>query len=225
MLLPGAKIEFNIPNFRSLVDTRKNSKAHRSLGALMEAAERAREAVPGLADAMRAMSERDGVNDVRFVFQMDPSYINAVNRLMLEGKLSWAEFNTMARTVPAPYRLTEICAKDSDSNRSAFTLNPLPLLAFNDSAEVSRALFAAEVHLRYGLNGRLLGADLLPGAQRAVAGQKVLQPFVDAGVQPVPAAGGLRAGAGAGPAAPATLAVAAQRAAGRPGAQGAIAGA
>lgn len=79
----------------------------------MEAAERAREAVPGLADAMRAMSERDGVNDVRFVFQMDPSYINAVNRLMLEGKLSWAEFNTMARTVPAPYRLTEICAKDS----------------------------------------------------------------------------------------------------------------
>ncbi len=190
MLLPGAKIEFNIPNFRSLVDTRKNSKAHRSLGALMEAAERAREAVPGLADAMRAMSERDGVNDVRFVFQMDPSYINAVNRLMLEGKLSWAEFNTMARTVPAPYRLTEICAKDSDSNRSAFTLNPLPLLAFNDSAEVSRSLFAAEVHLRYGLNGRLLGADLLPGAQRAVAGQKVLQPFVDAGVQPVPAAGG-----------------------------------
>lgn len=101
----------------------------------------------------------------------------------------------------------------------------MPLLAFNDSAEVSRALFAAEVHLRYGLNGRLLGADLLPGAQRAVAGQKVLQPFVDAGVQPVPAAGGLRAGAGAGPAAPATLAVAAQRAAGRPGAQGAIAGA
>ncbi len=190
MLLPGAKIEFNIPNFRSLVDTRKNSKAHRSLGPLMEAAERAREAVPGLANAMRAMSEQDGVNDVRFVFQMDPSYINAVNRLMLEGKLSWAEFNTMARTVPAPYRLTEICAKDSDSNRSAFTLNPMPMLAFNDSAEVSRSLFAAEVHLRYGLNGQLLGADLLPGAQRAVAGQKVLQPFVDAGVQPVPAAGG-----------------------------------
>ncbi|MHA6894973.1 AvrE-family type 3 secretion system effector [Ralstonia pseudosolanacearum] len=190
MLLPGAKIEFNIPNFRSLVDTRKNSKAHQSLGALVEAADRAREAVPGLANAMRAMSEQDGVNDVRFVFQMDPSYINAVNRLMLEGKLSWAEFNTMARTVPAPYRLTEICAKDSDSNRSAFTLNPLPMLAFNDSAEVSRSLFAAEVHLRYGLNGQLLGADLLPGAQRAVAGQKVLQPFVDAGVQPVPAAGG-----------------------------------
>ncbi|MBB6593252.1 type III effector protein [Ralstonia solanacearum] len=190
MLLPGAKIEFNIPNFRALVDPRKNSKAHRSLGPLMEASERARQAVPGLANAMRAMSELESVNDVRFVFQMDPSYINAVNRLMLEGKLSWAEFNAMARTVPAPYRLTEICAKDSDSNRSAFTLNPLPLLAFNDSAEVSRSLFAAEVHLRYGLNGQLLGADLLPGAQRAVAGQKVLQPFVDAGVQPVPAAGG-----------------------------------
>lgn len=190
MLLPGAKIEFNIPNFRALVDTRKNSKAHRSLGPLMEASERARQAVPGLANAMRAMSELDGVNDVRLVFQMDPSYINAVNRLMLEGKLSWAEFNVMARTVPAPYRLTEICAKDSDSNRSAFTLNPLPLLAFNDSVEVSRSLFAAEVHLRYGLTGQLLGADLLPGAQRAVAGQKVLQPFVDAGAQPVPVAGG-----------------------------------
>ncbi len=190
MLLPGAKIEFNIPNFRALVDTRKNSKAHRSLGPLIEASERARQAVPGLANAMRAMAEGDGVNDVRFVFQMDPSYINAVNRLMLEGKLSWAEFNTMARTVPAPYRLTEICAKDTDSNRSAFTLNPLPMLAFNDSAEVSRSLYSAEVHLRYGLNGHLLGADLLPGAQRAVAGQKVLQPFVDAGVQPVPAAAG-----------------------------------
>lgn len=185
MLLPGAKIEINIPNVGALEDGRKGSSAHRSLGGVMESSLHAREAIPGLANAMRAMAKLEGTNDTRFVFQMDPAFINAVNRQMLEGTLSWEELNTLARTMPAPYRLTEICAKNSDANRSAFSFNPLPVVAFNDSAEASQSLFTAEAHLRYGLDGRIVGCDLLPGAQRAVGDQPLFRAFAREGVHPV----------------------------------------
>ncbi|GLU31991.1 AvrE-family type 3 secretion system effector [Trinickia caryophylli] len=185
MLLPGAKIEINIPNVDALKKGQKSSKAHRSLGPVMESSVRARESIPGLDNAMRAMARLEGTNDTRFVFQMDPGYINAVNRQMLEGTMSWEELNVLARTMPAPYRLTEICAKDSDTNRSALSINPLPVLAFNDSAETSRSLFTAEAHLRYGLDGSIIGCDLLPGAQRAARDQPLLQPFARADIHPV----------------------------------------
>jgi hypothetical protein len=138
MLMPGAKIEFNIPNIGALEKGTSRSGAHRSLGPLMESSIRARAAIPGLANAMRAMASLEGTNDARFVFQMDPAFINTVNRLMLEGRLAWKELDILARTMPAPYRLTEVCAKNSDKNRSAASVNPLPVVAFNDSAEVSR---------------------------------------------------------------------------------------
>ena len=190
MLMPGAKIEINIPNVDALEKGRKNSKAHRSLGPVMESSLRARESIPGLASAMQAMAKMEGTNDTRFVFQMDPGYINAVNRQMLEGTMSWDELNVLARTMPAPYRLTEICAKDSDTNRSALSINPLPVVAFNDSAEASRSLFTAEAHLRYGLDGSIIGCDLLPGAQRAARDQPLFQSFANQGVDPARIAGG-----------------------------------
>lgn len=188
MLMPGAKIEFNIPDIGALEKGARNSRAHRSLGPLMESSLRARAAIPGLANAMRAMASLEGTNDARFVFQMDPAFINTVNRLMLEGRLAWEELNVLARTMPAPYRLTEVCAKNSDKNRSAASVNPLPVVAFNDSAEVSRELFAAEAHLRYGLDGRFVGCDLLPSAQRAARNQPLLKPFASDGIHPVLAA-------------------------------------
>ena len=187
MLLPGAKIEFDIPSVTALEDGKSKTRAHRSLGTVMEKSVHARESVPGLTAAMQAMAKAEGTNDTRFVFQMDPSYINAVNRLMLEGTMSWEELNLLARTMPAPYRLTEICAKDSDTNRSALSVNPLPVIAFNDSAEASRSLFTAEAHLRYDLGGNIIGCDLLPSAQRAAAAQPLLQSFASEGVHPVKA--------------------------------------
>lgn len=188
MLVPGAKIEINIPNVDALEKARKDSKAHRSLGPVMEASVRAQESIPGLAGAMKAMAALEGTNDTRFVFQMDPGYINAVNRQMLEGTMSWDEFNVLARTMPAPYRLTEICAKDSDTNRSALSINPLPVVVFNDSGEASRSLFTAEVQLRYGLDGGIIGCDMLPSAQRAARDQPLLRPFAKQGIFPVSAA-------------------------------------
>ena len=190
MLMPGAKIEFDIPNVTALEDGKKKSRAHRSLGTVLDKSNHARESVPGLAAAMQAMANVEGTNDTRFVFQMDPAYINAVNRLMLEGTMSWDELNVLARTLPALYRLTDICAKNSDANRSGLSINPLPIIAFNDSAETSRSLFTAEAQLRYDLDGKIIACDLMPSAQRAAATQPLLQSFANDGVHPVKAPSG-----------------------------------
>ena len=190
MLIPGARIELNLLGKGSLDSTVTQAVGHWHLGAKMGELDAVKQQIPGMADVLKRIKDNsENIDQVRFVFEMRPQALRALNDAMAlqrlqqaaaEGgpalsapqqerlALSWHEVMHMARSSPDLYRLAVIVPHNTDDNPSAVNTG---FLGFNHGRAASKAhqLFQSEVQLRYDMYDRLVGAEVLEGAGRALA--------------------------------------------------------
>lgn len=189
MLIPGARIELNLFGKGSLDGAVSQAVGHWHLGSKMGDLEQVKRQIPGLAEVLKRIKDNgENINQVRFVFEMRPQALRALNDAMdLERRraaagnggapldeaesnrlsMSWNEVLHAARSNPDLYRLAVIVPHNTDDNPSVANVG---FLGFNHGRAAVKAhqLFQSEVQLRYDMYDKLVGAELLEGAGRAL---------------------------------------------------------
>ena len=151
--------------------------------------EQVKQQIPGLAEVLKRIKDNgENINQVRFVFEMRPQALRALNDAMdLERRrtaaanggapldeaesnrlsMSWNEVLHAARSNPDLYRLAVIVPHNTDDNPSAANVG---FLGFNHGRVAVKAhqLFHSEVQLRYDMYDKLVGAEVLEGAGRTL---------------------------------------------------------
>ncbi|WP_420714743.1 AvrE-family type 3 secretion system effector [Roseateles sp. SL47] len=181
VLIPGVRIELNMFGTGSLDELVTHAVGHWHLGGKMAEVAQARRAIPGMDQLLGYLRDHSHeVNQVRFVFEMRPDALYAINdalemrRLQMEGQpvtrppMAWADVLGQARGNPQLYRLAVIVPHNTDDNPVNASVG-LGGLAHSRTAGTSHQLFQGELQLRYGLYDRLLGAEVLEGGRRAMA--------------------------------------------------------
>jgi hypothetical protein len=201
LIIPGARIEINTLGKVALDGALRKAIGHWGLGtAMMREVPQAVDQVPGLAHVLQAMKGLPMVDQVRFVFEMRPQAILAINDALAlkesedgataaqgldpraHPRLDWQQLLIQARTNPNLYRLAAISAHNTDDNpTTASTVLGFATLSHTGSA--SHQLFSPEVQMRYGPRDELVQVEMLESAGRAM--QQQLQPLAGAGVSAV----------------------------------------
>lgn len=136
------------------------------------------------------------MNQVRFVFEMRPQAIVAINDALEvkqhaqaaaalglrepAGAMAWRDALVAAQRSPDLYRLAAIAVHNTDENPVTSRVG-LPLLNVAATAVSSHQLFEAEIQFRYGLYDRIEGAEVLEAGVRAL--RQSLDPLQVVGVQ------------------------------------------
>lgn len=226
-LVPGVRVELNLLGRESLDLLVTRALGHTGLGGKLAEAHAIKDRIPGLADVMSRFKGIDNINQVRFVFEMRPQALAAINdalalkeqqdALRVGGtartgdeeapvpavdnhspQLDWREVLELARFSPDLYRLAVIAPHNTDDNPSIASVGLLGV-THTTSASASHQLFQAEVQFLYGMHDELAGVEVLEGGARAL--DKAFQPLRRAGVAPV-ALGSPAPDAAFGPASP-----------------------
>ncbi len=192
-VVPGCRIELNLLGRESLDMVVTRALGHQGLGGKMAETGNAAARIPGLADVMKRFKGIDNVNQVRFVFEMRPQAIVAINDALAlreqeaavagahatdgdieaqaadgQPRLGWREVLDAARSSPDLYRLAVIAPHNTDDNPSSASVGTLGL-THSTSVGAPHQLFQAEVQFRYGLYDDLVGVEVLEGGHRALA--------------------------------------------------------
>ncbi|KQV85629.1 hypothetical protein ASC87_08080 [Rhizobacter sp. Root1221] len=210
-LVPGARVELNLLGRESLDLLVTRALGHTGLGGKLAEAHAIKDQIPGLADVMARFKGIDNINQVRFVFEMRPQALAAINDALAlkeqqdalrvdrtasiadeeapapaldnDGvQLDWREVLELARYSPDLYRLAVIAPHNTDDNPSIASVGLLGV-THTTSASASHQLFQAEVQFLYGMHDELAGVEVLEGGARAL--DKAFQPLRRAGVAPV----------------------------------------
>lgn len=189
MLIPGARIEINTLGKGALDQLVAQAVGHWHLGAKMAEVDDARKQIPGLAGVLKTIKDNsENISQVRFVFEMRPQALRGLNDAMaLQRKqlaaagggpalsaaeqrrlaMGWNEVMHKARSAPDLYRLAVIVPHNTDDNPSAVNVGMLGF-SHGRTANAPHQLFQSEVQLRYDMYDRLVGAEILEGAARAL---------------------------------------------------------
>lgn len=189
MLIPGARIEINTLGKGALDQMVAQAVGHWHLGSKMAELDAARKQIPGLAGVLKTIKDNsENISQVRFVFEMRPQALRGLNDAMAlrrrqlaaaaggpaltaaeRGRLAmpWHQVMHKARSAPELYRLAVIVPHNTDDNPSAVNVG---MLGFSHGRTVNapHQLFQSEVQLRYDMYDRLVGAEILEGAARAL---------------------------------------------------------
>ncbi|HEX7983122.1 MAG TPA: AvrE-family type 3 secretion system effector [Duganella sp.] len=189
MLIPGARIEINTLGKGALDQMVAQAVGHWHLGSKMAELDAARKQIPGLAGVLKTIKDNsENISQVRFVFEMRPQALRGLNDAMALrrrqlaaaaggpaltdaelGRLAmpWHEVMHKARSAPELYRLAVIVPHNTDDNPSAVNVGMLGF-SHGRTANAPHQLFQSEVQLRYDMYDRLIGAEILEGAVRAL---------------------------------------------------------
>lgn len=189
MLIPGVRIEINTFGKGALDQMVTQAVGHWHLGAKMAELDSAKKQIPGLAGVLKTIKDNsENISQVRFVFEMRPQALRGLNDAMALRRrqmiaaaggpplnaaelnrlaMPWHEVMHKARSAPELYRLAVIVPHNTDDNPSAANVG---MLGFSHGRTVNapHQLFQSEVQLRYDMYDRLVGAEILEGAVRAL---------------------------------------------------------
>lgn len=195
-VIPGARVEINMFGRESLDAVISHAIGHYALGEKMRDVAEMRRKIPGLGEVLRRFKDIPHVNQVRFVFEMRPQAMVAINDALAarqqaqaaaalglpassEG-MSWQDVLIAAQQSPDLYRLAAIAVHNTDENPVNSRVG-LPLLNVAATSVASHQLFEAEIQFRYGLYDRIEGAEVLEAGARAL--RRPLDRLQQAGVQ------------------------------------------
>ncbi|MGQ9448459.1 transducer protein car [Xanthomonas citri] len=195
-VIPGARVEINMFGRESLDAVVSHAIGHYALGEKMRDVAEIRRKIPGLGDVLRRFKDIPHVNQVRFVFEMRPQAMVAINDALAARQhaqaaaalglpasndgMSWQDVLIAAQQSPDLYRLAAIAVHNTDENPVTSRVG-LPLLNVASTAVASHQLFEAEIQFRYGLYDRIEGAEVLEAGVRAL--RRPLDRLQQAGVQ------------------------------------------
>lgn len=195
-VIPGARVEINMFGRESLDAVVSHAIGHYALGEKMRDIAEMRRKIPGLGDVLRRFKDIPHVNQVRFVFEMRPQAMVAINDALAARQhaqaaaalglpasndgMSWQDVLIAAQQSPDLYRLAAIAVHNTDENPVTTRIG-LPLLSVASTAVASHQLFEAEIQFRYGLYDRIEGAEVLEAGVRAL--RRPLDRLRQAGVQ------------------------------------------
>ncbi|WP_134980600.1 transducer protein car [Xanthomonas axonopodis] len=195
-VIPGARVEINMFGRESLDAVISHAIGHRALGEKMRDVAEIRRKIPGLDEVLRRFKDIPYVNQVRFVFEMRPQAMVAINDALAARQhaqaavalglpassdgMSWQDVLVAAQQSPDLYRLAAIAVHNTDENPVTSRIG-LPLLNVASTAVASHQLFEAEIQFRYGLYDRIEGAEVLEAGARAL--RRPLDRLQQAGVQ------------------------------------------
>lgn len=182
-VIPGARVEINMFGRESLDAVVSHAIGHYALGEKMHDVAEMRRKIPGLGDVLRRFKDIPYVNQVRFVFEMRPQAMVAINDALAarqhaqaaaalglpasNGGMSWQDVLIAAQQSPDLYRLAAIAVHNTDENPVTSRVG-LPLLNVASTTVASHQLFEAEIQFRYGLYDRIEGAEVLEAGARAL---------------------------------------------------------
>ncbi len=195
-IIPGARVEINMFGRESLDAVVSHAIGHYALGEKMRDVAELRRKIPGLGEVLQRFKDVPNVNQVRFVFEMRPQAIVAINDALEvkqhaqaaaalglrepAGAMAWRDALVAAQRSPDLYRLAAIAVHNTDENPVTSRVG-LPLLNVAATAVSSHQLFEAEIQFRYGLYDRIEGAEVLEAGVRAL--RQSLDPLQVVGVQ------------------------------------------
>lgn len=195
-VIPGARVEINMFGRESLDAVVSHAIGHYALGEKMRDVAEMRRKIPGLDEVLRRFKDIPHVNQVRFVFEMRPQAMVAINDALVarqhaqaaaalglpasSDKMSWQDVLIAAQQSPDLYRLAAIAVHNTDENPVTSRVG-LPLLNVASTSVASHQLFEAEIQFRYGLYDRIEGAEVLEAGARAL--RRPLDRLQQAGVQ------------------------------------------
>lgn len=197
-LIPGARIEINMFGRESLDAVMSHATGHIALGEKMRDLAEVRRQIPGLNDILRRFKEIPKINQVRFVFEMRPQAMSAINDA-LEAKvhqqsaatlglsssssgMDWRSVLNKTQQSPDLYRLAVLAVHNTDDN-SVTNRVGLPLVNLAASAGTSHQMFEGEIQFHYDMYDKLQGAEVLEAGGRAL--RHSLAPLQHAGIEAV----------------------------------------
>ncbi|MCX8956025.1 AvrE-family type 3 secretion system effector [Erwinia psidii] len=197
-LIPGARIEINMFGRESLDAVMSHAIGHIALGEKMRDLTEVRRQIPGLNEVLRRFKDIPKINQVRFVFEMRPQAMNAINDA-LEAKvhqqsasalglssssdgMDWRSVLNKTQHSPDLYRLAALAVHNTDDN-SVINRVGLPLVNLTASAGTSHQMFEAEIQFHYDLYDRIQGAEVLEAGGRAL--RQSLNPLRSAGIEAI----------------------------------------
>ncbi|PPU95624.1 transducer protein car [Xanthomonas hyacinthi] len=181
-LIPGARLELNLFGRESLDAIVTHALGHVGLGSQIGDVAALRRQVPGLNEVLRRFKDIPNVNQVRFIFEMRPQALTAINDALaakageqqaaalgapVAAGMDWHAVLDKTRKSPDLYRLAAIAVHNTDANPVAHRVG-LPFINLSTSAGTSHQLFEAEIQFRYGLYDRIQGAEVLEAGSRAL---------------------------------------------------------
>lgn len=195
-VIPGARVEINMFGRESLDAVVSHAIGHYALGEKLRDVAEMRRKIPGLDEVLRRFKDIPHVNQVRFVFEMRPQAMVAINDALVARQhaqaaaalgvhtsndgMSWQDVLINAQQSPDLYRLAAIAVHNTDENPVTSRVG-LPLLNVAATSVASHQLFEAEIQFRYGLYDRIEGAEVLEAGARAL--RRPLDRLQQAGVQ------------------------------------------
>lgn len=195
-LIPGARIEINMLGRESLDAVMSHAIGHVALGEKMRDLAEVRQQIPALNEVLRRFKDIPKINQVRFVFEMRPQAMNAINdaleakvhqqsaaalglRSSSEG-MDWRAVLNKTQQSPDLYRLAVLAVHNTDDN-SVTNRVGLPFINLAASAGTSHQMFEGEIQFHYDLYDRLQGAEVLEAGGRAL--KQSLNPLQKVGIQ------------------------------------------